>query len=67
MIVCMESWPNFIIVIISTVIFGIRFNDHSFLFCKGPDPSYISVPVVLGGKQSVLNFVEADMYTQVNN
>ncbi|XP_061196505.1 ras-like protein 2 [Saccostrea echinata] len=58
------------------IIFGIPGVGKSFLLqqmrtseflrsCpEGPDPNYISVPVVLGGKESILNFVEADMYIQ---
>ncbi|XP_062596613.1 GTP-binding protein Rit2-like [Saccostrea cucullata] len=58
------------------IIFGIPGVGKSFLLqqmrtseyltsCpEGPDPNHASVPVVLGGKESILNFVEADMYIQ---
>ncbi|XP_061180146.1 GTP-binding protein Rit1-like [Saccostrea echinata] len=58
------------------IIFGIPGVGKSFLLqqmrtseflgtCpEGPDPFYQSVPVVLGKRESVLNFVEADMYIQ---
>ena len=41
------------------------YGDVFSLF-TGPEPDCITVPVVLGRKESIIDFVEADMYIQVS-
>nr|XP_022336005.1 uncharacterized protein LOC111132487 [Crassostrea virginica] len=42
----------------------IRTSEFKGACSEGPEPDCITVPVVLGRKESIIDFVEADMYIQ---
>lgn len=48
------------------IIYNCSLYSDVFILFTGPEPGCITVPVVLGRKESIIDFVEADMYIQVS-